>query len=69
MSRTRSTGRRIATSIRQQWAGVIVYPATEQGVRGVLADAAAAEVVVKASGVVGGCDASEIGTGYLGTGT
>ncbi|HEY6432371.1 MAG TPA: hypothetical protein VIZ17_10355, partial [Acetobacteraceae bacterium] len=33
------------------WARVIVYPATEQGVRGVLADAVAAEVVVKASGV------------------
>jgi hypothetical protein len=33
------------------WARVVVYPANEQGVRSVLAEAAAAEVVVKASGV------------------
>ncbi|HSU05528.1 MAG TPA: glycosyltransferase [Acetobacteraceae bacterium] len=33
------------------WAQVVVYPATEQGVRRVVAQAAAAEVVVKASGV------------------
>lgn len=33
------------------WARVVVYPATEEGVRRVIAEAAAAEVVVKASGV------------------
>ena len=33
------------------WAKVVVYPATDQGVRSVLAEAAAADVVVKASGV------------------
>jgi spore maturation protein CgeB len=33
------------------WARVIVYPATVEGLRGVLAEAKAAEVVVKASGV------------------
>ena len=33
------------------WCRVVVYPATEAGVRGVLAEAAAADVVVKASGV------------------
>ena len=33
------------------WAKVVVYPATEDGVRRVIAEAAAAEVVVKASGV------------------
>ena len=33
------------------WARVVVYPATIEGVRGVLAEASAADVVVKASGV------------------
>ncbi len=33
------------------WARVVVYPATERGVRTVLTNAAAAEIVVKASGV------------------
>jgi spore maturation protein CgeB len=33
------------------WARVVVYPATAEGLRGVLAEAGAAEVVVKASGV------------------
>lgn len=33
------------------WARVVVYPATEDGVRRVIAEAAAADVVVKASGV------------------
>jgi spore maturation protein CgeB len=33
------------------WAKVVVYPATEEGVRHVIADAAGADVVVKASGV------------------
>jgi spore maturation protein CgeB len=33
------------------WARVVVYPATAEGLRGVLAEAKAAEVVVKASGV------------------
>jgi spore maturation protein CgeB len=33
------------------WAGVRVYPATEEAVRGVVAEAARADVVVKASGV------------------
>jgi spore maturation protein CgeB len=33
------------------WAKVIVYPATVEGLRGVLAEAAAADIVVKASGV------------------
>ena len=33
------------------WARVVVYPATETGLRGVLAEAAAADIVVKASGV------------------
>ena len=35
----------------QEWAKVVVYAATPEGVRGVLADAAHADVVVKASGV------------------
>ncbi len=34
-----------------QWCRVVVYPATEAGVRDVLAQAAAADVVIKASGV------------------
>jgi spore maturation protein CgeB len=34
-----------------EWARVVVYPATEEGVRRVIAAAAAADVVVKASGV------------------
>lgn len=34
-----------------EWARVVVYPATDEAVRGVLADAADADVVVKASGV------------------
>lgn len=33
------------------WAKVVVYPATEEAARGVLAEAARADVVVKASGV------------------
>jgi spore maturation protein CgeB len=33
------------------WARVVVYPATPEGLRGVLAEARAADVVVKASGV------------------
>ena len=33
------------------WARSVVYPATPEGLRGVLAEAAAADVVVKASGV------------------
>ncbi|HLH12671.1 MAG TPA: glycosyltransferase [Methylovirgula sp.] len=33
------------------WADVVVYPATESGVRRVIAEAASADVVVKASGV------------------
>ena len=33
------------------YAAVVVYPATAEGVRGVLAEAAQADVVVKASGV------------------
>jgi spore maturation protein CgeB len=33
------------------WARVVVYPATEDGVRRVIADASAADIVVKASGV------------------
>ena len=33
------------------WCQVVVYPATTNGVRGVLAEAAAADVVIKASGV------------------
>lgn len=33
------------------WARVVVYPATEEGLRAVVAQAAAADVVVKASGV------------------
>jgi spore maturation protein CgeB len=33
------------------WAKVMVWPATEEGLRGVLAEAGAADVVVKASGV------------------
>lgn len=33
------------------WAKVVVYPATPEALRGVLAEAAAADVVVKASGV------------------
>lgn len=33
------------------WARVVVYPATEEAMRGVLAEAAAADIVVKASGV------------------
>jgi spore maturation protein CgeB len=33
------------------WARVVVYPATDEGLRGVLAEARAADVVVKASGV------------------
>jgi len=35
----------------QPWAHSIVYPATNEGLRGVLAEARAADVVVKASGV------------------
>ena len=35
----------------QPWARSIVYPATEEGLRLVLAEAAAADIVVKASGV------------------
>ncbi len=35
----------------QPWACSVVYPATAEGVRNVLAEAAAADVVVKASGV------------------
>jgi spore maturation protein CgeB len=35
----------------QPWARSIVYPATNEGLRGVLAEARAADVVVKASGV------------------
>lgn len=34
-----------------EWAEVVVYPATEDALRGVLAEAARADVVVKASGV------------------
>src|SRR3978361_2404957 len=34
-----------------QWCDVVVYPATETGLRNVLARAAAADVVIKASGV------------------
>jgi spore maturation protein CgeB len=34
-----------------EWARVVVYPATEEGARRVIAEAAAADVVVKASGV------------------
>lgn len=33
------------------WARVVVYPATESGLRGVLGEAPAADIVVKASGV------------------
>lgn len=33
------------------WARVVVYPATEEGVRGVLSEAAHADIIVKASGV------------------
>jgi spore maturation protein CgeB len=33
------------------WARVVVYPATEQAMRGVLAEAGAADIVVKANGV------------------
>jgi spore maturation protein CgeB len=33
------------------WANVVVYPATEEAVQGVLAEAAGADIVVKASGV------------------
>ena len=33
------------------WARVVVYPATHEALRGVLAEAAAADIVVKASGV------------------
>lgn len=33
------------------WARVVVYPATEEGVRNVLAEAAHADIIVKASGV------------------
>jgi spore maturation protein CgeB len=35
----------------QPWARSVVYPATAEGVRAVLAEAAAADIVVKASGV------------------
>lgn len=34
-----------------EWAKVVVYPATEEAMRGVLAEAGAADVVVKANGV------------------
>ena len=34
-----------------EWARSVVYPATEAGVRGVLAEAGAADIVVKANGV------------------
>jgi len=34
-----------------EWAHSVVYPATETGLRGVLADAGSADIVVKASGV------------------
>jgi spore maturation protein CgeB len=34
-----------------EWARVVVYPATEEALRGVLAEAGAADIVVKANGV------------------
>jgi len=34
-----------------EWARVVVYPATEEAMRGVLAEAAGADIVVKANGV------------------